>query len=64
VCSSDLVIRGPAAVVRMKGKIDLGQETQDLRVTIQPRLDDSLAVAGAILGGPAVGVGALVATKI
>jgi uncharacterized protein (TIGR02099 family) len=60
----DLVIRGPAAVVHMKGKIDLAKEEQDLRVTIQPRLDDSLAVAGALLGGPVVGVGTLVATKI
>lgn len=61
---ADLVIKGPSAVVYMKGKIDLGKEEQDLRVTIQPRLDDSLAVAGAILGGPVVGVGALVASKV
>lgn len=60
----DLVIKGPSAVVHMKGKIDLGKEEQDLRITIQPRLDDSLAVAGALLGGPVVGVGTLVATKI
>jgi uncharacterized protein (TIGR02099 family) len=60
----DMVIKGPAAVVRMKGKIDLAQEEQDLRVTIQPRLDEGLAMAGALLGGPVVGVGTLVATKI
>jgi uncharacterized protein (TIGR02099 family) len=60
----DLLIRGPSAIVHMKGQIDLAKETQDLRVTIQPRLDDSLAVAGALLGGPAVGVGTLVATKL
>jgi uncharacterized protein (TIGR02099 family) len=60
----DLLIRGPSAIVHMKGRIDLANETQDLRVTIQPRLDDSLAVAGALLGGPAVGVGTLVATKL
>lgn len=60
----DLVIKGPSAVVNMKGRIDLAREEQDLRVTIQPRLDDSLAVAGALLGGPAVGVGTFVATKI
>jgi uncharacterized protein (TIGR02099 family) len=60
----DLVIKGPSTVVNMKGRIDLAREEQDLRVTIQPRLDDSLAVAGALLGGPAVGVGTFVATKI
>lgn len=60
----DLVIKGPAAIVHMRGKIDLGKEEQDLRVTIQPRLDESLAMAGAILGGPVVGVGTLVATKL
>ncbi|MDR3394491.1 MAG: YhdP family protein [Parasulfuritortus sp.] len=60
----DLSIQSPAAKIHMKGKIDLSRENQELRLHIQPRLDEGVAVAGALLGGPAVAVGALVATKI
>ena len=60
----DLFIQGPAAQIHMKGQIDLAKESQILRLHIQPRLDEGVAVAGALLGGPVVGVGALVATKI
>jgi uncharacterized protein YhdP len=48
----------------MSGKFDLAQETQKLRVGIEPRLGDTLVVAGALLGGPVVGVGTLIANKI
>lgn len=60
----DLFIQGPAAQIHMKGQIDLVKESQALRLHIQPRLDEGVAVAGALLGGPVVGVGALVATKL
>lgn len=58
-----LKMSGPAAQVEMKGQIDLARESQDLRVRVQPRLEDTLA-AGALLINPAVGVGALVASKV
>lgn len=58
-----LKMSGPAAQVEMKGKIDLARENQDLRIKVQPRLEDTLA-AGALLINPAVGVGALVASKV
>lgn len=58
-----LRMRGPAASVSIHGEIDLTRETQDLRVSVQPRLEDTLA-AGAMLINPAVGVGALVASKV
>lgn len=60
----DLKMNGPAAKVRMSGVADLVQESQNLRVTIQPRLEDTVALAGALLGGPAVGVGTFIANKI
>jgi uncharacterized protein (TIGR02099 family) len=60
----DLTIQGPAAKIHMKGKIDLVKENQELRLHIQPRLDEGVAVASALLGGPVVAVGALVATKL
>lgn len=56
-------MRGPAASISMQGEVDLIHETQSLRVAVQPRLEDTLA-AGAMLINPAVGVGALVASKV
>jgi len=62
--AKNLRMSGPAAKVSMSGVANLVNETQNLRVSIQPRLEDTLAVAGALLGGPAVGVGALIASKV
>lgn len=62
--TKDLRMNGPAAKVRMSGVIDLDKETQNLRLSIQPRLDDTMALAGALLGGPVVGIGALIAGKV
>ncbi|MBK9326634.1 MAG: TIGR02099 family protein [Thiobacillaceae bacterium] len=62
--TKDLRMDGPAARVSMSGVVDLSRESQNLRVSIQPRLDDSLAVAGALLGGPVVGLGTLIAGKV
>jgi uncharacterized protein (TIGR02099 family) len=60
----NLKINGPAAKVTMNGVIDLVEETQNLRVGIQPRLDDTLTIASALLGGPVVGLGAYIANKV
>ena len=62
--AKDLRMSGPAAKIRMSGVVDLAKENQNLRVVIQPRLDDSVAVAGALLGGPVVGLGTLIAGKV
>lgn len=59
-----MTIHGPAAKIRMNGKIDLARENQELRLLIQPRLDEGVAVGAALLGGPVAGVGALVASKL
>jgi len=60
----DLKMNGPAAKVRMSGVVNLVGESQNLRVNIQPRLDDTLALASAIIGGPVVGIGAMIANKV
>jgi uncharacterized protein YhdP len=57
-------IQGPAARVVMSGDVDLNAETQKLTVKVYPALSDSLSVAGALLGGPAVGLGAFLAQKV
>ena len=62
--AKDLRMNGPAAKIRMSGVVDLARESQNLRVAIQPRLDDSVAVAGALIGGPVVGLGTLIAGKV
>ncbi len=60
----NLTMDGPTARVNMGGKIGLADETQMLRVTVTPKLEESLAVGAALLGGPIAGVGAYVASKV
>ncbi|MCL2297155.1 MAG: TIGR02099 family protein [Proteobacteria bacterium] len=71
--TSDLLMNGASAKVKLTGTVDLGKETQDLNVYVQPSLTDSLSVgaAGASVllmanpvGAAAVGVGALVGQMI
>jgi len=64
VYSDDFRMRGPAAKVNMSGLADLNQEAVQLRVKVIPKLSEGVAVAGALLGGPLAGVGALAAQKL
>jgi len=57
-------VRGPAAHIVMRGEVDLAQETQNLRVRITPQVTESVAVAGALVGGPVAGVAAYLAQKL
>ena len=57
-------VRGPAANIVMRGEVDLAQETQNLRVRIAPQLTESVAIAGALVGGPVAGVAAYLAQKV
>ena len=57
-------VRGPAASIVMKGTVDLVRETQHLNVRITPQLTESVAVAGALVGGPIAGVAAYLAQKV
>lgn len=62
--TDNLEIRGPSARVRMSGSVNLDQETQDLRVQIQPTLAESVALGTAAgLINPVAGVVAYVAQK-
>jgi uncharacterized protein (TIGR02099 family) len=64
IYSNDFVMDGPAAKVSMGGQVDLNRETQTLRVKVSPKLNTSLALAGALAGGPVVGAGALVLQQV
>ncbi len=62
--TSDLSIDGPAAKVGIKGDINLDNETQNLRVRVQPALGSSVALGTAALVNPVAGVAALIAQKV
>lgn len=62
--TDDLKLEGPAAKVRIQGETDLARETQNLKVRVAPQLGEGVSVAGAFLGGPAVGIAALLAQKL
>jgi uncharacterized protein YhdP len=47
----------------MNGAIDLGGETQNLKVLIQPAVSDSVSV-GALIANPAVGAAVWAAQKL
>ncbi|MGE4597144.1 MAG: YhdP family protein, partial [Methylophilaceae bacterium] len=56
-------IDGPAAAIQVIGKINLIEETQDLLVSVTPRITDTLSLA-ALAGGPIAGAAAWIAQKI
>jgi uncharacterized protein YhdP len=63
-------LAGPAAAVDITGDVDLGRETQQLRVRVQPSLSSSVSAGAAALFianplvGAAVGAGTLLAQKM
>src|SRR5690606_28159690 len=59
----EFAIQGPAATVRMSGKVHLPAETQNLNVRVQPVLGDTLAV-GAMIANPAIGAVAWLAREV
>jgi len=64
VYSNDFQMQGPAAKVSMSGVVDINAETQQLRVAVQPKLSESVALASTLVGGPIVGLGVLAMQKL
>ncbi|POZ60071.1 TIGR02099 family protein [Chromobacterium alticapitis] len=63
--SDKVEMRSPAAEVSISGSVDLAQETQALRVSVQPHVAESVALAaGAALLNPVVGIATLAAQKV
>ena len=52
---SSFDIDGPASDIRVSGTADLRTRTFDQRVTVEPSIGTSVALASAVGGGPAVG---------
>jgi uncharacterized protein (TIGR02099 family) len=61
--TNDMKLTGSAAKVSMSGQVDMNLETQELKVRIMPSIGDNVSLL-AFVGGPAVGVGVLLANKI
>ncbi len=57
-------INGSSARVSMSGEVDLGRETQKLRVRVVPSVGDSVATVTALLGGPVAGIGVFLAQRL
>jgi uncharacterized protein (TIGR02099 family) len=64
VYSNDFQMQGPAAKVSMSGVVNINAETQQLHVTVQPKLSESVALASGLVGGPIVGLGVLAVQKL
>jgi len=62
--TQDLHIDGSSAKVTMKGRVNLNDETQNLRVEILPTLGSSVSMLSAFAAGPVVGIGALIVSKV
>lgn len=61
--TNNLEIAGPSASILISGSVDLINETFDQILSVSPRLDATLPVAGAIAGGPAAGLVVLLAQQ-
>ncbi|MDK9701787.1 MAG: YhdP family protein [Sulfuritalea sp.] len=59
----ELQIQGPSAKVLMSGSVNLGAETQNLKVRVQPAVGESLAV-GTMIANPLAGAVVWAAQKI
>ncbi|WP_374420628.1 YhdP family protein [Chromobacterium sp.] len=63
--SPKVEMKGPGAEVTISGVLDLGKESQALKVHVLPRLAESVALAaGAALLNPVVGIATLAAQKV
>ncbi len=61
--TKDLQINGPSAKVLMSGAVNLGAETQNLKVRVQPAVGESIAV-GTMIANPIAGAVVWAAQKL
>jgi uncharacterized protein (TIGR02099 family) len=62
--TKDFKMSGGAAEVAMQGKVDLANETQDLRVRVVPALDTTASTAAAVAVNPIIGLSTLLLQKL
>jgi uncharacterized protein (TIGR02099 family) len=64
IYSNNLTIKSPSALIHISGSADLVHKQFDQLVTVSPKLDTTLPLAGAIVGGPATGLAVLLAQQV
>lgn len=62
--TDNMTIQTPSAEIRIRGRVGLAARDYDQRVTIAPQMSGAAAIAGTVLGGPAVGAAVWVAQQI
>ena len=62
--TKDFRMSGPSAQIEMSGRVDLVNETQDLKARVEPSVGESSALVVAAVINPVWGLGALVLQKI
>lgn len=62
--TDNLRINTPSAIIRIRGRVGLAARDYDQRVTIVPKMSSAAAIAGTVLGGPAVGAALFVAQRL
>lgn len=62
--TDDFAVKGPQFQVAMQGSANILEETQDLRVTVTPKVDATSASLAAAFINPAIGLGTLAAQLI
>jgi len=63
IYTNDLEVSAPSSLIRIAGSTSLADRTHDQLVTVSPRLDATLPVAGAVAGGPVAGLVVLLAQQ-
>lgn len=61
--TDNLTIDTPSADIQISGRVGLAARDYDQRVTITPQVSGAAAIAGTVLGGPAVGAAVWVAQQ-
>lgn len=64
IYSNDLTVKSPSALIQYSGNADIVKKQFDWLISVSPKLDATLPVAGAIVGGPATGLAVLLAQQV
>ena len=62
--TDNLKIRGPSLKMEIEGRVGLAARDYDQKITIHPQVSEGVALAGTLAGGPAVGLGLLLAQRL
>ncbi len=61
--TENLEVKMPSARIEVRGRVGLAAQDYDQTVTINPEISSGVALAGAVLGGPVLGIGLWIAQE-